>query len=249
MAAWEISVAKSLWSKVGPWLWSRLRSWLVGRQFKQIFGPGVESPNFTLVYAELALAPALSAVLPFPFVKPGGNPRAGFSISRPVSLCELRAAGYLASAIGNGVGCTPALRSDAEVRALLDLDFVSFGGPESNFKSSDCQLNPGNRLAQFDQRVTQFLDPNTTNPLAVCSDPNFDYGLVLKVRPTQFPDRVWLMCAGFGEWGTSGAAWYLANRWREIREKAKGQSFALVLRVRPEQDQSAEPMILKVGQK
>jgi hypothetical protein len=244
---WEVSVAKSLWGKVGPWLWSRLRSGLVGRRFKQVFGRGVEGPGFTLVYAELALAPALAAVSPFPYVKPGGNPQAGFSISRPVSLCELRAAGYLASAIGDGVGRTPALRSDADVRALFDLDFVSFGGPESNFKSRDCQVNPGNRLARFDQQVTQFLDLNTKNPLAVCSDPNFDYGLILKVRPSQFPNRAWLMCAGFGEWGTSGAAWYLANRWEDIRKEAKGRPFALVLRISPPQDQSAEPIVLKVG--
>jgi hypothetical protein len=84
-------------------------------------------------------------------------------------------------------------------------DFVPFGGLESNFKSRDCQVNPGNRLARFDQQVTQFLDPNTKNALGGCSDPNFDYGLILKVRPTQFPNRAWLMCAGFGEWGTSGA--------------------------------------------
>jgi len=243
----EATVAKSLWSKVGPWLWSRLRSLFVGRQFKQVFGPGVEGPTFTLVYAEFALAPSLAAKSPFPYVKLGGNPQAGFSISRPVSLCELRSAGYLASVVGDCVGRTPALRSDADVRALLDLDFVSFGGPESNFKSGDCQVNPGNRLAQFDQQVTKFLDPNTGIPLADCSDRNFDYGLILKVRPAQFPNRVWLMCAGFGEWGTSGAAWYLANRWGDIRKQVKGRPFALVLRVRPQQDQSAEPMVLKVG--
>ena len=57
-------------------------------------------------------------------VKPAGNPQAALSISRPVSLCELRAASYLASANGNGIGCTPALESDAQVREQLDLDFV-----------------------------------------------------------------------------------------------------------------------------
>lgn len=244
---WELGFVKSLWGKIGPWLWSRLRSWLFGWRFKQVFGPGVESRAFALVYGELELNPALSGIR-FPYVKPGGNPNAGFSMSRPVSLCELRAAEYLASAIGAAIGCAPSLRSDSDVRSVLDLDFVSFGGPESNFKSSDCQSNPGNHLVRFDQGVPQFLETGTNRPVVVCADPDFDYGLILKVRPSQFPNRVWLMCAGFGEWGTSGAAWYLANRWRDIRRKAKDHPFALIVRVRTQQDQAAEVISITVDQ-
>src|SRR5689334_23288975 len=221
MTSWEIVAAKGFWNKLAPWLWSRLRSWLVGRRFKQVFGPGVTNSNFTLVYGELALAPVLAAQQQFCYVKPGGSLQAKFSISRPVSLCELRAASYLASAIGNAVGCTPTLQSDADVRPKLDMDFVAFGGPLSNFKSGDCQSNSSPRLAIFDQSIPQFLKPHTNVPLAECTDKNFDYGLILKVRPEQFPERVWLMCAGFGEWGTSGAAWFLANRWEHIRKKVK----------------------------
>src|ERR1017187_266196 len=180
MTPFEVSVAKGLWGKVGPWLWSHVRSSVVGWRFKQVFGPGVGKPGFALVYGELALAPAF-AVLRFPYVKPGGNPLAGLSISRPVSLCELRAASLLARAIGSGIDCTPSLRSDVELRSQLDCDFVCFGGPESNFKSGDCQSNPGNRLARFDQATPpQFLDLTTSVPLAACSDPNYDYGLIQK---------------------------------------------------------------------
>jgi hypothetical protein len=229
--------ALKLGTKWAPWLWAHLRTWLVGRQFKQVFGAGVDKSGFALVYGELALN---SSMLPMPYVKVGGNPQARFSISRPVSQCELRAASYLSSSIGNGAGSTPALRSDAEIRSVLDLDFVSFGGPLSNFKSDDCQSNSNNSLAIFDQPNTRFLERKTGNLLAVCSDPAFDYGLILKVRPEQFPNRVWLVCSGFGEWGTSGAAWYLANRWTAIRTQAKDRPFAAVVRVRAPQDQSAE---------
>ena len=232
----EVGALKTVGSKGTAWLWSHLRTWLVGRQFKQVFGAGVDRPGFALVYGELAL----NSPMPMPYVKVGGNPQARFAISRPVSQCELRAASYLSSSIGNGAGCTPALRSDNDIRSELDLDFISFGGPLSNFKSEDCQTNPGNRLAIFDQPNTSFVERATSNLVAICSDPNFDYGLILKVRPQQFPSRVWLMCAGFGEWGTSGAAWYLANRWAEIRKQAKDRPFAAVVRVRAPQDQSAD---------
>jgi hypothetical protein len=236
----EIDVAKSLASKGGAWLWSRLRTWLVGRRFKQVFGPGVDKPGFAVVYGELALNPAISGVSTHPYVKVGGNQRFGLAISRPVSQCELRAANYLSSSIGNGVGCTPSLVADSDVRSIFDLDFVSFGGPMSNFKSEDCQSNSGNTLAIFDQANARFVEPKTLKLISDCSDQNFDYGLILKVHPKQFHDRVWIMCAGFGEWGTSGAAWYLANRWAEIRKQVKDRAFAVVVRVRPQQDQSAE---------
>jgi len=225
-------------------LWSHFRTWLVGRRFKQVFGSGVDEPGFALVYGELALNPAIFGAIPFPYVKVGGNPMAGFSISRPVSQCELRAANDLSSCIGNGVGNAPVLRSDTDVRSVLDLDFVSFGGPMSNFKSADCQSNPNNVLATFDQVNTRFVEPMTLTITSDCSDLNFDYGLIIKVHPKQFPGRVWIMCAGFGEWGTSGAAycaaWYLANRWAEIQTQAMDRPFAIVVRVRPQQDQSAE---------
>jgi hypothetical protein len=135
----EINALKYVGGKVASRLWSELRTRLVGWRFKQVFGTGADKPGFALVYGELALG----TTIPMPYVKPGGNPQARFSISRPVSQCEFRAASYLSSSIGNSSGTTPALRSDYDVRALLDLDFVSFGGPLSNFKSeglsSECQ--------------------------------------------------------------------------------------------------------------
>jgi hypothetical protein len=48
----------------------------------------------------------------------------GWPLDFTTVLCELRAASYLASAIGNGIGCTPALESDAQVGEQLDLDFL-----------------------------------------------------------------------------------------------------------------------------
>jgi len=151
-----------------------------------------------------------------------------------------------ASAIGEGVGRTPKLQSDNEVRSLLDLDFISFGGLSSNFKTDDCQSNTGNLLAAFDQANGRFIDPATGEIIADCSDRRFDYGLILKTRPAQFPERAWLMCAGFAEWGTSGSAWYLARRWDAIRKEAKDRPFAVVVRVRPGQDESAESIAFRV---
>jgi hypothetical protein len=59
----------------------------------------------------------------------------------------------------------------------------------------------------------------------------------------QFPHRTWIACAGIGEYGTSGGAWFLANKWEEIRKRAGSGPFAVIVRVRPGQDESATPIL------
>lgn len=86
--------------------------------------------------------------------------------------------------------------------------------------------------------------------LVLDPESSFDYGLILKIRPEQFPERVWIVCAGIGEWGTSGAGWYLSNKWKEIlkanrpwydpRGLFEGADFATIVQVRPGQDESAK---------
>jgi hypothetical protein len=48
---------------------------------------------------------------------------------------------------------------------------------------------------------------------------NFAVGLenasCLKIIPKSFPNRVWIAVAGLGEWGTSGAAWFLSKNWKK----------------------------------
>jgi len=96
----EISTLETVGSKGAEWAWQFLRNWLVARRFKQIFGDGVVKPAFAFVYEELALNPQVQ--IKMPYVKVGGNPNACFSMTNPISQCELRAANYLSSAIGNG---------------------------------------------------------------------------------------------------------------------------------------------------
>jgi len=221
-------------------LWGEAQRRWKRRQFRQVFGHGAFSSAFALIYADLEL-PDRDSEKRFRYRKP--NSPSVFSMSQPVAISEVKAANYLANAFGRFAGVAPSLRSDAETMAVLDLDFVSLGGPESNRKTGDCQTNSANRLAEFDQKNNQFVRVSDGSPL-VPLEGDFDYGLILKVRPAQFPKRVWIACAGRGEWGTSGAAWFLANKWSDLRKHATDKPFAAVVRVRPGQDQSAELVYL-----
>jgi hypothetical protein len=219
-------------------LWNR-------RKFRQVFGEDIlKGTGFHLVYAQFALTTVMDEhgnVLTHPYIKPGEEiSGVGFSIDRPVSSCEVRAAKYLAEIIGAESKNAPVLSSDYELKGRLDISFVSFGGPRSNYKTRDAIGNNGNQLIIFDN--VSFQSKRSRKPV-LQPEQGFDYGLILKIHPTRFPERIWLVCAGLGEWGTSGAAWYLSHKWREIYDYAKQKSFAIIVRVRPNQDESAEPII------
>src|SRR5258708_25176140 len=134
-----------------------------------------------------------------PYRKAGDETtRRKFSISRQIPIASFRAVSYLSNTIGKFIGRSPALRSDIEVRNLLDLDFICFGGPFSNMMTETCMANGGNRLAIFDQTRNQFIAKSDGQSLVQLNN-RFDYGLILKLHPVQFPERVWIVCAGLVE--------------------------------------------------
>lgn len=214
-------------------------------KFKAIFGNDVTTPNnFHLVYGEFVLNPQISQFLAssnitHPYQKPLNNSHI-FSISNPISIAEVRAANYLSSIIGAQAKNAPLLSSDIKIKDTLDLSFISLGGPGGNHKTNDILINESNQLAGFNdsqmtlRKLSKFVV--TTKNLTT----DFNYGLILKINPQQFPNRIWIMCAGFNEWGTSGAAYYLANKWEQIYKWAKGSSFAIIVKVRNGQDESTE---------
>jgi hypothetical protein len=71
----------------------------------------------------------------------------------------------------------------------------------------------------------------------------------MKINPSQFKKRTWFVCAGNDEWGTSGSAWFLANKWGTLLFKTMKwydpfflftkQPFLAVLEITPGQDESA----------
>ena len=215
------------------------------RKFKNIFGNDLFSlDGLHLVYAQLALPPQQNengSINTHPYVKPSEETSGvGFSIERPVSSCELRAAKYLSEIIGKEARRSPALSSDFELQDRLNMSFVAFGGPSSNYKSRDLLTNEGNSFLFFGDQT--FITQQTNRPL-LNRRPGFDYGVIIKIHPSQFQERIWLICAGYGEWGSSGAAWYLAHKWNEIHKFAKDKPFAIIVQVSPGQDESTEPLI------
>ena len=78
----------------------------------------------------------------------------------------------------------------------------------------------------------------------VMAESKVDYAIILKISPFGNPKRTWLCCSGFGEWGTSGAAWWLSHNWKSIYKKAKNRSFACITRTRVGSDDSTRMLHL-----
>lgn len=213
------------------------------RQFKKVIGS--TASEYFIAYANLEVNPLVlrsvsnlqQQLARFPLVKPN-HPDMFFSAQKVVSGSELRAVSYIGTSLVADGGIVAKVVADDAIADKLDIDFISFGAM-SNFKTLDVFANPANRLAGYSDKDSLFKSKSNGNPL--CDFPaGYDYGLILKIHPQQFPGRTWICCAGIGEWGTSGSTWFLAKKWKEIAKRvSERDQFACVIQVKPGQDESA----------
>lgn len=218
--------------------WSR--RFFSKRAFRNIFGSDSVTA-FSLVFGNLVLMPSYDEhgrLRTRPYAKPS-VPGAEFSTSIPVPFNETKSAKYLAETFGAENAASPRLISDDDVASKLDLSFCSFGGL-NNSKTSDLLMAATNTFYALDlvNRPEATAVKDSGQRFSV--DGTYDYGFIIKLHPPQFPGRTWIAVAGLGEWGTSGAAWYLAKDWRYLEKYVGSESFGVVVKVRGGQDESAQ---------
>lgn len=212
----------------------RLLPYLDKRKFKCVFGKDIfNDSEFHLVYALLHPALLFKEDTTDSFVKEvrekvsAGKVRVGIAKIRngksrplhttnPVSIGGVRAIKHISAAVEAKSGrATISSDFELEVKGEPDISFVSFGGEAGNDKTGEVFRDNGNELVVLDQpgegKSPRFVS-KTSGRTLLSPIKDYDYGLILKIRPSQYPERVWFVCAGFAESGTSGAAWYLANK-------------------------------------
>lgn len=234
----------------------RLRSYHLQRLLGFQFKPETE---IRMAYGQLLL-PALTdqsgQIINHPYVKAprrgGAMPLVGsYSIEHPVSECEVRASTYMATLLGLPGKLQPLLVSDTVASSILDSNFISFGGPGSNYKTADALASEANIFVRM--RHSEFSLPSGESLPFSCTR-EADHGFILRITPPEFPARSWIVCAGLGEWGTSGSAWFLAHKWQELIKSIHPMAyysgvmhipdFLAIIRVVPDQDQSARMVAL-----
>ncbi|MBZ5611883.1 MAG: hypothetical protein LAP38_26785 [Acidobacteriia bacterium] len=223
------------------------RSWLrlSRHKYTRVFGSDASGGRLYIAVGALAPPPVVDAnnnrmIHIFPKT---GLPGHLFSASQVISNCEVRAAKYLVESVAVNAGNWSVIATDEEIKDQRDLSFVSIG-LMSNLKTIQLLENTSNSLVRCD--ASRFVSKASGRLLVrnLEERPNEDHGLILKINPSNLPERTWICCAGLDEWGTSGAAWYLARRWRELRSRFGKKPFATIVRVHRRQDESAEAVVM-----
>lgn len=158
-----------------------------------------------------------------------------------IGICEVRASSHIINALSRFREQPLPIEDDRTCLQKLNRSIVSIGSAASNEITEIIQADIRNDYLGIEvgnggttircRRTGSTVDfgPSTVRR---------DYGIILKISNVRFPGQFFFVCAGLGEWGTSGAAWYLANHWHEL--EALGQEFGCVLEVEIGSDQSAQ---------
>lgn len=128
--------------------------------------------------------------------------------------------------------------TDATVADRWDGTFLCFGSSDSNVKTLDIESltqqvfyswefgNDGYRCIKAGGKVFS-------------AQSRKDYGVLLRLRNPHHPEHWLFICAGLGEWVTSGSAYFLTDRWCQLHKQHRSSSFVKVIEVDQGADESA----------
>lgn len=205
--------------------------------FKRVMGKDIVR-DYKLIYARFKLMKLQNSKGEeehFPYVKSSGDIRV--SMNDPVSFCETRSINYLVRIISKQTKYAPDIVSDEDFKDKTNISFCSLGG--ANFKSIDVINSKKNKFYNFSEDNLSIIDK--TNQQSFKIDNHYDYAIVLKIKSDIHPKRSHLCIAGIGEWGTSGASYYLSHYWAKIFIKSLFYSnYGALIRVKQKSDDSGE---------
>lgn len=128
--------------------------------------------------------------------------------------------------------------ADEAVAGHWDATFICFGSSDSNIKTFDIEQLPEQRFYSFSFSSTgqrQYV----VGGKAYTVTRSKDYGIILRIRNPRHKEHFLFVCAGNGEWGTSGAAYFLFDRWKSLYKTHGTHDFCKVVEVDIGSDESA----------
>lgn len=219
-------------------LYLYLRSKLKSFQYKKIFGKDIND-DFYIVYGKMLLKTTYNnagQVEQWPYAKSNG---ASFRMSEPVSFTETKSAKYISDSIAKNTKSASTIISDEEIKNKLDISYCSLGG-YNNHKTIDVLKAENNFYVDIDISNNAQVVSKVNKLIAYSIDKAHDYAVIIKLKNKNFPNRTQICVAGLGESGTSGASWFLANKWKVLLKKAKRDDFGCIIKVEFGKDESAE---------
>lgn len=216
--------------------WGFCKRVLVKRRFKAIFSKkdtrlNLVVPGYSVRSEYIDLAKINNLSHPeYPLIKQSDN---FYSSSKLIGNTDVKSLKYLSDEISNRLNYSPQLWLDDDLAKSLDLDFIAFGG--SNFYCKQMIRSDENAFFSLgDSSIKSKISGEDFR-----SDDQFDYGIIIKLKYPNFPDRIWIAIVGIGESGTSGSGWYLSKFWKKIQREAGSSEFAILIKVQHGIDHSA----------
>lgn len=130
---------------------------------------------------------------------------------------------------------------DEDVMNGWDGTFICTGSSDSNIKTYDVEQLTEMNLYQFCQNphAPRCFHMNGQNYIPQQSD----RAVLMRMKNPRSDKNYLFVCAGFSEWGTSGAIWYLFRNWRSLHKRFKKKdNFCLMLEVQSGSDESAHEL-------
>lgn len=208
---------------------------------RRFWGKGVSGQDFVICYGTLIDSRLVQPnPPPFRFVKQyhdGTIIQIVGPFGNIVGDCEIRSASYIINALSTYREKAVPVVDDKTAFVNLNRTYVAFGSPSSNEISALVLREPNNTFLDFlHENQNVYIHDKKTGKRFEAT--NKDYGLIAKIPNLRFPGHFFFVCAGLGEWGTSGASWYLASKWKNIQSKF-GDAFGIVVEVERGSDESA----------
>lgn len=211
---------------------------------RRFWGKAVLGEDFAICYGEVKDSRLVQAnPPPFRYVKQYHDGRL-ISLVGPFNIvgeAEVRSAAYLINTLSTYRKRPVAVTGDVPAFQNLDRTFVALGSSSSNDITDLIVRESNNTFLEFGQvdNKSFIRDKRSSREFRGFEEPiKRDYGMVLKLPNLRFPGHFFFVCAGLGEWGTSGASWYLAAKWRRLHSEF-GNAFGIVVEVEIGSDESA----------
>lgn len=222
------------------------------RRLRRFWGNGVTGKDFVISYGTLIDSRLAGPRLPQPgdedfyrYVKTYHDGRIVRIVGpwgKTVGESEIRSASYVINTLSTYRKTAIAVVDDEAATRDLNRTLVALGSPSSNVITDLVLREPNNEFLEFGQEGparTFIRDKKNGTEFEGFKEPvRKDYGMVVKLPNLRFPGQLFFVCAGLGEWGTSGASWYLATKWRELQLRF-GDAFGIVVEVELGVDESA----------
>jgi hypothetical protein len=207
------------------------------RKFRLLFGEQTPNDAEIFITIDTYLFDRTSSQKPMPFFKRFSDGHVTLFTGPDDEIqryCSTRAAAYIIDGLRDIKGIVVTIKSDVESISKWSATFINIGSSVTNVKSDHIKKLPENQWLEDDMNGYTFNDGWETG-----FNVDGDKGIILKIANPHSPGHSLFICSGQKEWGTSGAAWFLAKHWRILSRRFGKNPFLIVVNVSIGSDESA----------